>query len=393
MGSVALGIAAWILLDRKERRADVLAAVCLAASLACSGVGIPIVVGTTVRLALTRSGFRRWWVIVGPVLLYGIWYLAYGDPQGDSSNLSGLPAFVWEAARSATAALASGSLALGAVIVIAVAALAVGACVVRRRVPAAVGGTVALLVSDWALTGYARGGAGDAGASRYVYVGAVFVVLLAADSIAELLPLRRYVGDAVRVAFPVLAVLCIWANASTFRSAASGLREASGYVGAELRALELTAATGTVDPAFHPDTTRIPQIAAGPYLAAVADLGSPAMATVALPDQPAGVREAIDRVALGAAGTSVFTPDPADTCTIDPAVTPAPTPLTGAAIVVAGDAPVEIRLIRTAAQPPAEPTATVDPRSRVLVDPPLNPDAGDWTLATTSSAPFAVCSA
>lgn len=79
--SVAAGVGAFLLLEANRAGSDRLAAVCALVALGSSSIGLPLAVGLAVELALRRD-WRRWWIVGGPVLLYGAWYAGFGESLG-----------------------------------------------------------------------------------------------------------------------------------------------------------------------------------------------------------------------------------------------------------------------------------------------------------------------
>jgi hypothetical protein len=67
-------------------------------------------------------------------------------------------------------------------------------------------------------------------------------------------------------------VFAVLAGLGTFHDGANGLRFTDRIVRAEITPLEIGA--GVMPASFQPDTQKAPQISAGPYLAAVHDIGS-----------------------------------------------------------------------------------------------------------------------
>ena len=75
---MAAVVTIWILLDRDDPRADVVASILMAVALASSAVGVlaPITVGTDLIVRRERR-WRRWLTFAPPVALWVAWYLAY----------------------------------------------------------------------------------------------------------------------------------------------------------------------------------------------------------------------------------------------------------------------------------------------------------------------------
>ena len=141
----------------------------------------------------------------------------------------------------------------------------------------------------WGLAGLFRSHLAEPTASRYIYLGAILIVLVGLELMRGAVTTRRTL-----VVLGLLAAFAAVANFNVLKSGSSGLQENSRYVSAELGALEL--ARSKVDPDYRPDLTRAPQVYAGEYLEAVDDLGSPADSPTGLDARPEPVRQAADLV-------------------------------------------------------------------------------------------------
>jgi hypothetical protein len=389
MGSLAFGLGAWLLIDRDTRTGDALACACLTASLACSGIGIGIVVGSVVRVALQRSTWARLWIVVPPVFLYGLWYAVYGESQGSISNIPLLGGFVLTAFAGAVGGLAGRPVDAGRFAAGVVAAGVAASCYHLRRIPPALAGIVVAAVANWLLVGYSRASYGNPTASRYVYVGAVFILLITVEVLHAFRP-RRLV-----LAIPLIALLCIWGNSIGLRRAAASFHATSRYVRAELRALEW--ARSTVDAHYRPDTFRMPQVYAGPYLGAVSAMGSPSDSDSELLQEAESVRAAADRVSLAALRVNLAgaarTPAPSTCRSIVPVhgrPVVVSVPARGATIA-ATTSPVDVRLKRLADQFPGKVFGTVPARRRQMLVIPPDRGVKPWNASLTSTAPFSLC--
>ena len=299
IGAMAAGLAAFLLLDRRDRVGDVGAAVALGIAVACSGVGLPFAGAIAVELLVRRRTWHRLWVPLAPLALWGLWYLQYGQSQVKASNVDIAPGNAARMGAAAIGALAGTALDNGRYLLGALVAVVIVVLAAERRISPRFAAVLVLPLGYWLLTALSRAQYNEPDASRYLYPGAIFVVLV----LSELIPRLRVPGGrvgAVACAVVALGILgfSIHGNVEQLRDGAAGLRETSAYVRAELRAVEL--ARGRVDAAFRPDPVRAPQIDAGGYLAAVDDLGSPAESLRALRHAPAPIRSAADAVLLGA---------------------------------------------------------------------------------------------
>jgi hypothetical protein len=142
-------------------------------------------------------------------------------------------------------------------------------------------------LSFWLLTGVTRAGAPEPAASRYLYVGAIFIFLLIAEARIGTRVRAAWMGPASLVALGALV-----ANLGVLRG---NERLWSGYdtsVRASLTAVEIAAPVES--PAFLPNRLYAPQLTAGPYLAAVHDLGSPAYSIAGLERAAGSIRTGAD---------------------------------------------------------------------------------------------------
>jgi hypothetical protein len=291
LSSVAGGLAALALLERRTAKTDALGSAALVWSVTGSAVGIPFVVACAALLVAQRSGLRRLWVVAVPAVLFVIWYLGWGTSEHvTSASVLGAPQYVVDAAGAAAGGIAGLSSEWGPPL--AVAALVVITTALRRRrariQPLLIGASLGV-ITFWALSAVARADFADPTASRYVYVGAVFIMLLAAESFAG-----STVSFGWGAAGAILLIGCVVANVSELRTGERGLRAADDSVRASLAAVQL--ASPVVSSNFVPEPTNAPQIAAGPYLAAVRSLGSPALTPQEVMRAPESVRAHVDRV-------------------------------------------------------------------------------------------------
>jgi hypothetical protein len=121
----------------------------------------------------------------------------------------------------------------------------------------------------WIVTAVTRSTISAPDTSRYVYLGAVVVVLLGVELLGELAPAPRAIAVA---AAGVLVLYFALSGLTAMHNGAAGLRSTSQTLTAELGAMEEAAAY--VAPTFQPDPSRAPQIVAGPYLHTVHAIGS-----------------------------------------------------------------------------------------------------------------------
>ena len=264
--SIVGGLAAWCLLERRDRAWDLLATGCLVLAVGSSSLGIPLVVGVAVELAWRRD-WNRGFVVAVPALLYVAWYLGHGESEVTSGSLINAPGFAVDLAAAAVGALVGRGLDWGRPLAL------VGLLVLLRRlsgstpISARLAGLLATGLSLWVITATARSTTSAPETSRYVYLGAVVVVLVGVELLRGLTITPQAMASAA-----VLVGLCAITGLTPLYNGASGLRSTSKVVAAELGALEIAAAYAP--PGYQPDSQRAPQIAAGTYLHTVRAIGS-----------------------------------------------------------------------------------------------------------------------
>ncbi|HEY1237570.1 MAG TPA: hypothetical protein VGE91_04485 [Solirubrobacterales bacterium] len=207
-GSIAAGLAALLALEREEPRRDAVACALLAVSTAFSELGVAFCIGALVNIALgPYPRRRRLYVALTPLALYAIWFLGWGHTARSSFTLHNLlvsPKYVFEAVSQAIASLlglatpltGSGSVPVGLIwgeilLVIGI-ALAAWRLRILGRISRGLWTALALGGAFWLLAAantvhYLR----DATNQRYVYPGAVFVLMIAAELMRDFRPSRR----------------------------------------------------------------------------------------------------------------------------------------------------------------------------------------------------------
>jgi hypothetical protein len=315
-GAMAFGIAALLALERRGRHGDAIACAALVASLAFAEIALAFAVGVAVAIALQRGPWRRAWVPAVPLLLYAAWYPTFGQsgarlgPSGFSlHNVATSPPYILDGFASSVGSLlgvgtpelfgGTGGLEWGRALLIALVAVAV-AWVLRSRSPRLIWVLVplAIALSFWFLTAANFTFGRAPYASRYQYVGAVFVLMIAAELGSGWRPGWR----AVLATLAVGAVAAI-GNLQTLHRAYRTLSESSQVVRGGLAGLEIAADRVDPDLVLTPensDHNYFTLVQAGPYLSAADKFGSPAYTESELATAPERARVAADKV-LGAA--------------------------------------------------------------------------------------------
>ena len=424
--SLAAGLGALLLLDREDRAGDVSAAVLLAVALASSGLGIPIAAGLLVELLWGRRSLRATWIAAVPLALYAAWWLVYQDTEVIRGNIFLVPGFTADGAAGALGALTGladvrtnadgllmdgGTFAWGRPLAVAGVALVAWRLARMGPVPARVFTLLAIPLAFWMLTGLQRAHVGVADSSRYLYVGALFVVLLAIELLRGV-TVPRWPAVAVVVA----AGLAMFSNLGDMRTGARYLRAQAPLARGDLAALEL--ARASVPPGYDaksfPGTPFI-TLRADAYFAAAKAYGTPAYTPAELAAAPESARgtadaelEAIHDVEVAAApatapaeaaptveAVSGGSQTAADGCVrfrpngAQPAVLRLTVPPGGLLLKAVGG-PAKVSVRRFATVFPAEPLTTLSGSGVLKIDPDRAPQP--WHVQLTPAASAEACS-
>lgn len=306
---IAAGIGMLLMLDRNDRRGDVLACLLLILAIGFGSLGLSFALAALVDVALKhrRRGWGRLWVPFVPVFLFGLWYLGWGQEAESHLTLDNVllaPQYVFNSAAAAVGTLTGldsigtnglGESRWGRPLLVALIALAVFG--LRRRpggLPETFWPVAAAALSYWLLAAFNYIPGREPGSSRYVYAGAALLLLVAAELLrgVRFSPRALWIGGA-------LTLLALGPNLVQLRDGANWLKEQSVLTRADTAAIEI--AERTVDPSF----TLTPEIAGTPslinvdaaeYLPAVREHGSPAYTPAELAEAPAVGRRQADIV-------------------------------------------------------------------------------------------------
>ena len=289
LGSLAAGIGALLALDREDRRGDSLAALLLTVALASSSLGLALLIAAALEVLGRPDRRARWWIVAVPAVVYGAWWVGYGGDEGSvtSDNLFASPSYVAEAAAGAAGALFALGRDWGRTLAVVLLVALLANLHRRGRLPWRLAALIAAPLAFWALAALARGQLGEPASPRYLYPGAVFLVLVAVEAAAG----TRLSRGAMAVGGVIVAAALL-GNVGAMREGAGFLRDQSTSVDGALAALPLVAPRVGAD--FQPDPTSAPQIRTGGYLDAIRDLGSPAPSPRELPKLYERARERAD---------------------------------------------------------------------------------------------------
>jgi hypothetical protein len=418
--SIAAGLGSLLALERRTVAGDIAASVLIAVALASGSIGIPVVVLVVVELVARREPLRRLWLVGAPVTLYLLWSIVYGNPRAAPGAQEGLwpllrqnipdtPGYMASAAAGAFGALTGWGIDWGRPLFILTAiGIALWFVTGRHFSPRALA-VLAAAAAYWGLTGLLRAQLNTPAESRYLYFGAILLVLLGVEFLQGVQLSNR--------ALALLGVLALVFSVSNFGPLQDGsrvLQDTAGLVAPALGALEV--AGPATDPTYRPDPVRAPDVTAGRYFETIEELGSPADSPDEIRRRREPERQAADtvlaqalrlglrpgslspssgqrpRIDAAASGKVTFRPGcvtlgpTAADAHIDLAVPP-----TGIAITTSGDAPVEVRLRRFADTFPPGPIDTVVARSTEILKIPEHAATDPWHLRLTPSEPVRAC--
>src|SRR3954470_6775913 len=299
VGSVVFGLAVFLALERNTRGWDLAACAFLILSMGFSSLGIPFAVGAAVDVFQKRRsrGWGRPYLVVVPLVLFGLWYLGWGhDAESHMTlrNVFASPRFVIE-----SIAVANGSLfglgtnpidgesnpLWGAIILVGV---VVGVVYAQRRRPGflpTLWPVAAAAFANWFLTAFNQAPGRAPYSSRYQYAGAIFIVLV----LANVLPKVNWTRRRLMIAAAVV-LLAVGPNLIVLKQGKDNLAVQTILTKADLEALQI--ARPTVDPDFQlgPEVAGTPSLVnvyAGDWLQADAEYGSPAYSEAELAAAPA----------------------------------------------------------------------------------------------------------
>lgn len=320
LAAIAFGLGAFLALERDDRRGDVLACVLITFSVATIEVGIALLVGIAVLVMLRPGRLRRAWIFLAPGALYVAWWIwarKYHQEQSaiSAENIHLIPSTVFHAAAAVLGSLTGTNPILSASYntvatwfgkaLAVLAAVALALRLSRGAIPRTLWAWLAVVLFYWVSMGAA---ARPAEGSRYVFFGAVGVVLLCAATA------RGRVGGKVAAGVVVIALLALPANIAQLRSgyAEDTLHRDAPVSRTEWAMLEL--ARNRVDSEYVPiaDPRVVAAggglfigIPAGAYLRRVESDGSPAFSLDELREKEERLRLLADATLVGALGLEV----------------------------------------------------------------------------------------
>jgi len=379
--AMSAGLGALLCLERRDRGGDVAAALLLGLSLASSSFGAPFVIGAVVELALGRDR-RRWWIPAVPVVPYVLWRLAVSGDAG-GSTLEAIGPYVERGLARSAGALLALPIEWGIPLLLLLVALLARRMLAPAPVPPRLWAAVAMLLGYWLLIAAARGDLGESFTERYLYLGAMLVLLV-------LLELGR--GAALpRRALPLAAIglaLVTVTNVGLLQRESRGLGDRSNEVAVTVAALEV--AGEHADPLFVP-SAMVYGRNAEQILESLDDLGSPYGGASEIRSRPPQLAALADATLTQAEAVALQPGLPTAGCAPVPANGELELPPGGLDLRARGR-PVAIYLRRYAATFAAEPNARLEPRALGRLEAPRDGDPDTpWQVRVDPAAAVQRC--
>ena len=320
-GSVAAGLGMLLALERRDRRGDRLACGLLLVSIGFSSLGLSFAIGAALEVALRGDRWRRAYIVAIPLLAYACWWIGWGhtaDTALSWANFTQMPRYVADGLAAGLSSL----LGLSALVPIGppgttditlepldwgrpllVAAVGLAGWRLHRlgKVPQWLWIVAAIGFSFLVLAALNEKPGRTATASRYQYVTAAFILLIAAELVRGV----RVRGAAWIVLAAATALITI-SGVGLLHEGYKSYRAASEIGRADLAALEIE--RGGVSPDFSLDPTfsgTVILVEAGRYYKRIDDYGSPAYSRRELSSAPETARASADRVLAASRGLTL----------------------------------------------------------------------------------------
>ncbi|HEY0392200.1 MAG TPA: hypothetical protein VGC63_10845 [Solirubrobacterales bacterium] len=323
LAALVPGLAAIVMLERGSRWGDAAACGLLCLALAGFSEAIPFLAGAIVAVLLDHNRQRRIWVVAAPVIAYGLWriWAAKYEPTGILySNVPFLPAYFADALAVFSSAIFGLTTLIGAgpwseirlqgfsirflssgVVFTVLELLAIGGAfwLMHRRgpVPKTLWPPLAILLVFWVELGIVLIPGRTAAEPRYLYAGALTLLLVIVEMLRGVRTTRLTVAVAVALTGAAVA-----GNLARFQEGRQVLDAIQKEARADMAVIELAGLDG--DQAFTPNLSAphlVPaalDLNSGPWLEVVDRYGSSADSIPQLLSQSEAVREKADAIAV-----------------------------------------------------------------------------------------------
>lgn len=284
--ATAAGIGALLLVDRETVRSDLGASVLLTVGVASSGIAVPFVIGLAVEMGARRA-WRRVWVPLVPLAVFGAWYLGYATGTSEGGSIGDVVSFAEKLLAQTVGTLVGvddRGTAAHVVLALVAAGLVAAWCALGRPHGPRLLGNAAALAAFVGLLSISRAGSGLT--TWHSYAAAVFVLLTVGELAAG-----RDLGKLVTIALALVAVWSVVWNIGELDDGADGQRARAQETRAQLAAVE--AGGSLLDPEA-PSGDLLLGVRNGPYLEVAHRYGSPAYSPEEMRSAPGFARRAAD---------------------------------------------------------------------------------------------------
>ncbi len=405
-GSMVAGLGMLLALERGDERGDAIACALLAVSLAFSSLGLTFVVGAAVEIATgRRPRARRAYVALLPFALYALWWVGWGhtaESNFSAGNIANLPEFVYSAAAAGIVSLlglATGDgseasqphLIWGQLLLLPVIGGVAWRIHRERSLPRGLAIALALGVFFWISAALVQNADRLPTSSRYQYGSAIFLLLIATETLRGL----RIPRFAVGIAAAVAAFSMTGGIPLAEREYEERWRPTGESLRSSLAAVDIAGpgAEAGYRIAFAPS----PVATAARYFDATADYGSPAYDESELEARPEAEKEGADLTLAQALGLALTEPAPGDrTIACEPLQASAEgetgTTLLHGGFTLANEASgdVEVMLGRFAAGLPVS-LGPLPPGVKTALTIPVDDSDRPWALGLRGIGPVRLC--
>jgi hypothetical protein len=316
--AVVAGLGMMLALERRSLRGDVIACLLLVISITSHplGAGFAAVAAVLVLARPSPERWRRAWVFMVPLVLFAAWYVTLREPAPDSLSLGhqvmDLPRFEFQSLAAMAVAvtgvfrspfngelqgLTSLGYALATLILV-----AVGVRAMTARMRPMFWAILAGLAVLFAAPAFAPGALREPNASRYVFVGAIMLMLLICEAFHGVAIKRAGPRVAALACFAAVFGFAVYSNATVLDQNAQAWADRGTQVRAELTALDLSQSrvVSTFQPEDPSAQPPVPSthtgITAKEYFDTERAYGSPAFSPEELRSQPPVDRQVADVV-------------------------------------------------------------------------------------------------
>ena len=249
MGSLSAGL--WAMHEfSKPKPSSTRTSILVAVSLMCAGGGVAVFV-TIFFLAIIKRNISTISRLIIVGILYALWYIKYGAPQSQPGNFGKTPQFIVDSAVGAAGGVGARGPEFARWYLL-VLVLFLGRAFVRKQTVFVSVAALMTIFVTWCLTGLSRAHLGDPNASRYLYVGAVLLIVAMVTVVPPFFIGRRSLVLCLLVPF------LVFPNLKVLKAGTGGLQDVSLHLRASLTGLEMI--DGELLPGQPVDGARAPQM-------------------------------------------------------------------------------------------------------------------------------------